>query len=33
MPEVPQKKAVYIENLDNRPRELKHDGDILKVVG
>jgi hypothetical protein len=33
MPEVPQKKSVYTENLDNRPYDLKHVGDILKVVG
>jgi hypothetical protein len=33
MPEVPHKRAVCTENLDNKPRDLKQVGDILKVVG
>jgi hypothetical protein len=32
MPKVPQKKAVYAENLDNRLHDLKQVGDILKLV-
>lgn len=33
MPEVPQKKAVFTEYLDNRPHDLKQVGDFLNVVG
>jgi hypothetical protein len=33
IPDVPQKTAVNIEILDNRPDELTQVGDILKIVG
>jgi hypothetical protein len=33
MPEILHKKAVYTENLDKRPHDLRHVEEVLKVVG